>query len=781
MTGLVRTRDRRWVLLLGVIAALAVLLQASAATAANVANPNPALIARWEPCEPNVGVTVIVDDRSLGEGRVYVRCAPGEQPSGLAALQQAGFALEGTSSFGLAFICRIDGEPTFAEQSCETTPGAGAYWSYWHGQPGGRWSFSTLGASNPSTRAPIDSVQGWSFGGGEGPRIEPMNGSGPSSFVLPVAQESSAIPAKLASPWLVSTLNATATEGEALEADGESLHGGLELALRGAVVLSQAGAAPAALSPLAGWLARSGEEKHVTVEGFPLRQYLRLGESHEVQSTAHLALAVLALQALGQNPSDFARLNLREQLESTIQKTGLVKSQGEASEAAEVTAPTVLALARTGPLSAKALKTLELMIAEQSPSGTFEGVTDIDVEAIQALAAAREQGAVLGVERLQALQAALSKAGDYLQGIQEADGGVRSGERDEPVFNPTVVSTALGAAGLALAGRQASAERAARWVSRYQVTAEYAGVGNREIGEETPAEDLIGAFLPNEAALRTALAFGVQKEGPVGVFGEAQLPTIDALSALLTAGPYGPYDVLLSAPAQFEARVLGVRSLPKIATLTDEDVRPITIAGTHVKGEQAGDFAVEVDGCTGRTLAPKQSCDVSASFDPTAPGLREAQLVLTLQGGSQEIEQPLTGTGEAAAGVEPGPGEIEHGTSTGEHKADSEEPRSSPGTSQTLASAVSRMAAKALVASIGARRLTLRLSQAGSVTVGIERSVRRRGRHDWQRVKTIRAKARAAGLLSIKLPRLSAGSYRASIVFAGSKPFTKTFLVRRAH
>ncbi|HTA36820.1 MAG TPA: hypothetical protein VK761_08910, partial [Solirubrobacteraceae bacterium] len=112
-------------------------LTASTAVATNVANPNPALIAQWEPCEPDTGVTVIVDDRPLGEGKIYVRCAIGEQSSGLAALEQAGFVLEGTTSFGLAFICRIDGEPTFAQQSCETTPGAGAYWSYWHGQPGG--------------------------------------------------------------------------------------------------------------------------------------------------------------------------------------------------------------------------------------------------------------------------------------------------------------------------------------------------------------------------------------------------------------------------------------------------------------------------------------------------------------------------------------------------------------------------------------------------------------------------------------------------------------------
>ena len=424
--------------------------------------------------------------------------------------------------------------------------------------------------------------------------------------------------------------------------------------------------------------------------------------------------------------------------------------------------------------------------ATDSGCGTFEGVTDIDVEAIQALAAAREEGAVLGAERLQAVQGALSKAGGYLQSIQEPDGGVRSGERDEPVFSPTVVSTALGAAGLALSGRQASAELATRWVSRYQVTAEYAGEGNREIGEETPAEDLIGAFLPNEAALRTALAFGLQKEGAVGVFSEAQLPTIDALSALLTAGPYGPYDVQLSAPAQFEARTLGVRSPARSATLTNEDVRAITIAGADLGGEQAGDFAVEADGCTGRTLAPRETCDVSVSFDPTALGLREAQLVLTLQGGSQQIEQPLAGTGEAGAQPGPvagsGPGEHEQESSTGEDKASNEEPHPSLGTSQTLATITSHAAAaKALVVSIGTRRLTLRLSQAGSVTVGIERSGRRGRRRVWRRVKTIKAKAVAAGLLSIALPRLSAGSYRAKIAFAGSKSLTKTFVIRRAH
>ena len=79
----------------------------------------------------------------------------------------------------------------------------------------------------------------------------------------------------------------------------------------------------------------------------------------------------------------------------------------------------------------------------------------------------------------------------------------------EAIYNPSVKSTALGAVGLALSGHRAAAEAAAKWVSRYQVTAEYAGTGNPETGEHTPPEDVIGAFLSDEAALRKALVSGV--------------------------------------------------------------------------------------------------------------------------------------------------------------------------------------------------------------------------------------------------------------------------------
>jgi hypothetical protein len=672
MTNPVTILERKRLVLLAVLTALAVALPATSA-AANVANPDPELIARWEPCEANTGVTVIVDDQQLGEAKIYVGCALGAQPDGVEALEHAGFELEGTEDYGLAFICRIDGEPTFAEQGCKTTPSSGAYWSYWRGKPGGRWGYSHFGAASPESRAPVNSVEGWSFGSGGAPRVQAMNGSGLLSFSLPPEQASSVIPARLASPWLASTLDETADEAEAQESKKLSEPLTPELALRGAVVLARAGVADTALTRVVGWLARSGEERGANVEGMPLREYLGLGESHEHQNTARLALAVLGLQALGQSPSDFAGMNLRNELEGRIEKTGLLKSEGKASEAVEVTAPTVLALARTGTLSVKALKTLALIIAKQQASGSF-GLTSIDVEAVEALVAARELGAsAIGQSELEAVEAALAKAGAYLEGIQEADGGVRKGEGDES----DVESTALGAVGLALTGRPAAGERAARWVSRYQVTAEYAGEGDLDAGEHTPAEDLIGAFLPSEALLRNALASGLAPS-PFGVFYDAQRPTIDALAALVTAGPYGPYDASFDQQSLFfEDRTVGSPSGALTVTLTNDDVRPITLAEVSLTGAQAGDFSIRSGTCAGRTLTSGESCEVSVGFDPTTTGVREALIHATVKGTSQTIELPLSGTGVAATEL-PASSGPEHHTEP-EHQVEQQSVPTGPG------------------------------------------------------------------------------------------------------
>ncbi|GGL98946.1 MULTISPECIES: hypothetical protein [Micromonospora] len=144
------------------------LAAAVAAVALTAVEPAPRA-AHAAACTGTTGVTVVVDFAALGGG-VQVACALGDPATGVAALQGAGFTVTGTSRWGLAFVCRINGKPTAATDPCVNTPPATAYWSYWHASgSGAAWSYSTSGASsyNPAP----GSVEGWSFGAGAAPSI----------------------------------------------------------------------------------------------------------------------------------------------------------------------------------------------------------------------------------------------------------------------------------------------------------------------------------------------------------------------------------------------------------------------------------------------------------------------------------------------------------------------------------------------------------------------------------------------------------------------------------
>lgn len=622
-------------------------LDAPRSVAAIVPNPDEALIAHWEPCEPGTGVTVVVDRFGrLGDGKVYVRCALGPQPNGWQALLNAGFGVEGLSG-GIGFACRIDGLPTPAEEACVQTPGFDSYWSYWHGKPGGRWGYSGVGATNPMSAAPVDAVQGWSFGGQ--PRIEPMNGSGPSAFVLPPAQESSVVPAVLARDWLVGVTVETVAMGEEAGSGVTIASDDVGRLLTQVISLRRAGADPAALQPLAELLARSCEVAGQPVGGCVLRTYADPNGEVGKQLPERYATVVLALQALGQDPSSFAGMDLRGHLTGLIDETtGKVSRQGKLQDAVEFTAQTVEALALTGALPPKAAKTVGLILAKQNATtGAFAVGSVTHTLAIRALAAAREDGAG-------GLDEALARAGAFLEALQEDDGGVRRRENTSAIHNPNLESTAAGAVGLALTGRTEAAERAAKWVSRFQVTAEYAGRPDPVSGDPVPAEDAIGAFLVDADALRTALAFGV----PTNLHGphaEAQLPTAQALLALVAAGPYGPFHASLDQEAlQFDALEVGSHGASQTVVLTNRDVRPFAIATLAVIGGAAADFGLDATGCAASTLDPGESCEFSTSFAPAAPGIREAVVEVELDTG-QLVGLPVAGTAVAVPDAVPGP------------------------------------------------------------------------------------------------------------------------------
>jgi hypothetical protein len=153
--------------LLAVALLLAAVLVPPAVTPADAATLSGA-------CPSSKGVTVVVDFGKLGGG-TQVRCdsRASAGTNGVAALEGAGFALTGTATYGLAFICKIDAKPS--NQSCHSTPPATAYWSYWHASNGGSWTYSTKGASNRTVT--VGGFEGWRFQEGKAqsaPGVTPL-------------------------------------------------------------------------------------------------------------------------------------------------------------------------------------------------------------------------------------------------------------------------------------------------------------------------------------------------------------------------------------------------------------------------------------------------------------------------------------------------------------------------------------------------------------------------------------------------------------------------------
>ncbi|WP_025620304.1 hypothetical protein [Salinispora cortesiana] len=143
-------------------------------------------------CPDASGVTVVVDFNELGGGTV-VRCAPGSQATGLAALKSAGFQITGTLRWGEGFICRIEGKPSADTEKCVDTPPASAYWSYWHAPNGGSWTYSDKGVLNRTP--PAGSFEGWSFSLNRDPNDAPRPGVAPSRPAPPPPASPPAPPA----------------------------------------------------------------------------------------------------------------------------------------------------------------------------------------------------------------------------------------------------------------------------------------------------------------------------------------------------------------------------------------------------------------------------------------------------------------------------------------------------------------------------------------------------------------------------------------------------------
>ena len=123
-------------------------------------------------CTATSGVTVVVDFTHFPGGEIERGCAAGQPANALDALHAAGFTTAGTAQYGDAFLCRIDGLPTPADEACAVTPSATAYWAFWHARPSdANWTYSATGVTNYQP-AP-GSIEAFAFGNHALPGVTP--------------------------------------------------------------------------------------------------------------------------------------------------------------------------------------------------------------------------------------------------------------------------------------------------------------------------------------------------------------------------------------------------------------------------------------------------------------------------------------------------------------------------------------------------------------------------------------------------------------------------------
>lgn len=144
-------------------ASVLVTVVGAALVAASLPGVPDARTARASACE---GVAVVVDGADLDAGPLgsvsSSGCASvspaGAEVTARDALLAAGVELTGTTQWGAAFVCRVDGRPALDEQvrradgstgneTCERTPAQGASWALWSSTDGSTWVYADRGVS----------------------------------------------------------------------------------------------------------------------------------------------------------------------------------------------------------------------------------------------------------------------------------------------------------------------------------------------------------------------------------------------------------------------------------------------------------------------------------------------------------------------------------------------------------------------------------------------------------------------------------------------------------
>ena len=97
----------------------------------------------------------------------------------------------------------------------------------------------------------------------------------------------------------------------------------------------------------------------------------------------------------------------------------------------------------------------------------------------------------------------------------------------------------------------------------------------------------------------------------------------------------------------------------------------------------------------------------------------------------------------------------------------------------TLPAIETRVPARVTIARVVGRRLVLKVSAAGKLTVVIARRRRRDHRLAWRVLRTLAARASRAGTVTIELPALPEGTYRLGVALTGSQSVFRVLSIHR--
>jgi hypothetical protein len=121
-----------------------------------------------------------------------------------------------------------------------------------------------------------------------------------------------------------------------------------------------------------------------------------------------------------------------------------------------------------------------------------------------------------------------------------------------------------------------------------------------------------------------------------------------------TAPPARPALTASPSALDFGTAFVGAAASPQTVTIRNTGNAATTPAAT-VTGAAAGEFAITVNGCNGRSLSAGASCPLTVAFSPSAAGARTATLTITGTGGASAVAR-LSGTGQLNPVIAVSPG-----------------------------------------------------------------------------------------------------------------------------